>query len=99
MGYGGSQFHVAHSLTTHFGVSYLYTASVANYTFVADGLEFATIAFPVLGGSEDPFAEKTFSFWPKGSVVDGLRLLDLTVGPIPDTLRGGQHDADGIEFV
>jgi hypothetical protein len=42
---------------------------------------FATIAFIIFGGPEDLGTEEPILLRFKGSVVDGLRLLHLSMGP------------------
>ena len=65
----------------------------------ADPLVLAAVALPVLGGTEDLLAEEAVLLRAQSPVVDGLRLLDLTVGPCADGVRGGQADAHLLEIV
>jgi hypothetical protein len=48
---------------------------------------------------EDLLAEESVLLGLEGAVVDRLGLLDLTVGPLADVLRGGQTDAQFVEEV
>ena len=94
----GGQLDVAHALTAHLGTGDLHAAAVADLALVADLFVLAAVALPVLGGAKDPLAEQTVPLRLEGAVVDGLRLLDLAVGPLADLLRGGDADLDGVEF-
>src|SRR6476661_7807132 len=57
------------------------------------------VALPVPGGAEDLLAEEPVLLRLEGAVVDGLRLLHLAVGPLPDVFSGGQADAEVVEEV
>jgi hypothetical protein len=52
-----------------------------------------------LVGTEDLLAEETVLLGLERAVVDGLRLLDLAVGPHADGVRRGQTDAELTEIV
>jgi hypothetical protein len=43
-------------------MGYLYTTTVTDYTLVANGFEFSTIAFPLFGRSENLLAEESVTF-------------------------------------
>ncbi len=98
MAHRGGQLNVAHALPAHFGPGDLHAAAVAHLALEADLLILAAVAFPILGGAEDALTEQPVPFGLEGAVVDGLRLFHLAVGPVSDLLRGGDTDADGIEF-
>ena len=70
-----------HALTSYTGTRNLDAAPVADYAFMLDSLIFTAIAFIILGRTEYPFAEKAVLFRLEGPVVDGLRFLDLPLGP------------------
>jgi hypothetical protein len=57
---------------------------------------FTAIALVVLGGAENLGTEEPILFGFEGPVVDGLRLLHLSMGPRFDLLRRGNGDANGI---
>ena len=63
---------MAHPLPADLGPGDLHAAAVADLALVADLLILAAVALPVLGGPEDPFAEKTVPFRLEGAVIDGL---------------------------
>ncbi len=90
---------MAHPLAAHAEMGHLNAAAVTDHALVADRLELAAVAFPLLGGTEDPLAEQTVLLRPKRSVVDGLRFLDLAVGPGTYLVRRGQFDHDTIEIL
>ena len=91
------QFDVAHTLTAHTGLGNFYAASVADNAFITDFLIFSTMTLPVLARSENSLAEQAVFLRLQRSVVDRLRLFHLAVRPLPDLLRGGQTDLNGIE--
>ena len=93
------QFDVAHALTTHLGASDLDATALTDDALEADALVLAAVALPVPSGAEDLLAEEAVLLGLERAVVDGLRLLDLAVGPIADVVRSGQANAEFIEEV
>ena len=91
---------MAHALTADLGPGDLHAALVTDLVLVLelDPLIFSAVAFPVLGGSEDPFAVQTVPFGLQRAVVDGFRLRDFTVGPREDLLRGSHTDLNGVKI-
>src|SRR4029453_11956407 len=59
VGYGRSQFDVAHALTTHLGAGDFNATTLTDDALEADALVLAAVAFPVAGRTEDLLAEKT----------------------------------------
>src|SRR5699024_8462537 len=94
--HGRGQLDMAHALAADLGLRDLDAAAVADLALVADLLVLAAVAFPVLRGPEDALAEKAVALGLQGTVVDGLRLLDLAVGPGAYHLRGGYAYLDGV---
>jgi len=68
---------VAHTLTTYFFLCYLYTATITNDAFVANTFVFSTVAFVILDGTKNAFAEESAHFGLVAAVVDGFRLGNL----------------------
>ena len=66
------------ALTAYLLLCNLYTTAVADDTLIADTLVLATGTLEVLGRTEDALAEETVTLWLVGTVVDGLRLGNLT---------------------
>ena len=99
MGDRSGELDVAHPLTAHLGPGDLDPTPLADDALEADPLVLAAIAFPVPRGAEDLFAEQAITFRLEGSVIDGLRLLHLTVRPLANLVGGGQADADLVEEV
>ena len=97
MAAGSGQLNVTHALPAHLGFGDLDAAAVADLALVLDFLVLAAVAFPVLGGSENPLAVQSVPLGFQGTVVDGFRLLDLAVGPLPDHLRGRNTNFNGIK--
>ena len=95
----GSQLDVAHALASDLRAGHLDAASLTDNALEADTLVLAARALPVLGRTEDLLAEESVLFGLERAVVDGLRLLDLTVGPHADGIRGGETDLQVGEVV
>src|SRR5699024_7844063 len=93
------ELDVAHALAAHLGAGHLDTAALADDALEADALVLAARALPVTGGTEDALAEEPVLLRLQGAVVDGLRLLDLTVRPTADVVGRGQADAQFIKEI
>ncbi len=85
---GGCKLYVAAALTSDLLLGDLDAAALADRPLVSFALELAAPAFPVAGRTEDAFTEETVSLRTERTIVDGLRLLDFTVGPSKNLLRG-----------
>ena len=96
---GSGQVDVAHALAAHLRARHLDAAALADDALVADALVLAAVALPVLGRTEDLLAEEPVLLRLQRPVVDGLGLGHLARAPLPDLLRGGQPDRDGVEVV
>ena len=94
---GGGQLDVAHALPAHLGPGDLHAAAVADLALVADLLILTAVALPVLRRPENALAEQAVPFRLQRAVVDGLRLLDLAVGPLTDHLRRSDADLNGVK--
>ena len=94
---GSGQLNVAHALPANLGLGDFYAAAVADLALVLDLLVLAAVALPVLGGSENALAVQAVPLGLQGTIVDGLRLLDFAVGPLPDHLRRSDADFNGIK--
>ena len=79
-----------HPLAPHLRLNDLDAALLAHHSPMSHPFVFSTIALVVLGGTKDLGAEKPVPLWFEGPVVDGLRLLDLAVGPRTDLFRRGK---------
>ena len=93
------QLDVAHPFTTHLGAGHLDATALTDDALEADALVLTAVALPVPGGAEDLLAEQALLLRLEGAVVDGLRLLDLAVGPVTDVLGGGEADDQLVEVV
>ena len=96
---GGGQLDVAHALAADLRTGDLHAAALADDAAEPDALVLAAVALPVLGGTEDLLAEQPVLLGTQRAVVDGLRLLDLTVGPRADRVGRSQPDPQLIEVV
>src|SRR5699024_3695687 len=99
VGHRGGQLDVAHSVTAHVGAGDLDATALTDDALEPHPLVLAAVALPVPGGTEDLLAEQAVTLRLERAVVDGLRLLDLAVGPVPDLVGGGQADPDLVEEV
>ncbi len=95
----GGQLDVAHPLTADLRAGDLHAAALTDDALEPDALVLATRALPVLGGTEDLLAEESVLLGLQGAVVDGLRLLDLAVGPHADAVRRCEPDLEVGEIV
>ena len=77
---------MTHAVTTNLCGGYFNTAALAGNAFEANAFVLTAGALPVPYRSKDLLAEKTVLFWLKGTVVDGLRLLYLAIGPTADII-------------
>ncbi len=93
------QLDVPHALPANLGARDLDAAAFTDDALEAHPLVLAAVALPVASRSEDLLAEEPVLLRLQGAVVDGLRLLDLTVGPLTDVLGGGQTDTQVVEVV
>jgi len=78
---------MTHAFAPYLAAGYFNSTAVANYAFIAYSFILTAVALPVFGGAKDFFTEKTFLFGLESAVVDGLGLLDLSLGPFPDLIR------------
>src|SRR5699024_1643735 len=99
MGDRSRELDVAHPLTPDLRSGHLHAAALTDDALEADPLVLAAVALPVPGGAEDLLAEQAVAFGLEGAVVDGLRLLDLAVGPSTDVVRCCQADFQLVEEV
>src|SRR5690606_34380072 len=99
VGDGSSELDVAHPLAADLRAGHLDAAALADDALEADALVLAARAFPVPGGAEDALAEEPVLLRLEGAVVDGLRLLDLTVRPTADVVGRRQADAQFIKEI
>jgi hypothetical protein len=74
-----NQFDVAHTLSPDFFLGYLYTAAVADDTFVPDSLVLSAMTLPVLDRTKNSFTEETIHLRFVCPVVDGFWLGYLPV--------------------
>ena len=93
------QLDVAHAVAAHLAAGDLDAAALTDDALEPHPLVLAAVALPVAGRPEDALAEQAVLLGLQGAVVDGLRLLDLAVGPRPDLVGRGQGDAELIEVV
>src|SRR5437763_1326162 len=88
---------MAHALAPHPAERHLDRALLADDALVLHALVLAAQALVVLTRPEDARAEQTVALRLEGAVVDGLRLLDLAVGPRQNLFRRRNGNADLVE--
>src|SRR3979411_3307962 len=91
------ELDVAHALAPHARERDLDRALLADDALVLHALVLAAQALVVLDRPEDARAEQTVALRLEGAIVDGLRLLDLAVGPGQNLFRARDRDADLVE--
>src|SRR5215813_13448031 len=97
MGDRRRKLDMAHALAPHPRERDLHRALLADDALVFHALVLAAQALIVLDRPEDARAEQAVALGLEGTVVDGLRLLDLAVGPGQNLLRGRDRDPDLVE--
>ena len=92
-----SQLNVTHALPAHLGLGNFHAAAVTNLALILNLLIFTAVALPVLLRSENTLAVKAVPLRFQSTVVNGLRLLDFAVRPLPDHLRRSDANLNGIK--
>ena len=92
------QLDVAHALAAHLGERHFDAALLADHAAVLQALVLAAQALVVLDRPEDLGAEQAIALRLEGTIVDGLRLFDLTKRPGTNLFRRRQTNTDGIEI-
>src|SRR5205823_3488433 len=91
------ELDVPHALAPHARERDLDRALLADDALVLHALVLAAQALVVLDRTEDARTEQAVALGLEGPIVDGLRLLDLTVGPRQNLFRARNRDADLVE--
>src|SRR5438477_4093915 len=91
------ELDVTHPLAPHARKRHLDRALFADDALVLHALVLAAQALVILDRPEDARAEQAVALGLEGAVVDGLRLLDLAVGPGKNLLRARDRDPDLVE--
>src|SRR4029077_11522167 len=81
------ELDVTHALAAHLRARDLDATPLADDALEAHALVLAAVALPVLRRTEDLLAEEPVLLRLERAVVDGLRLLDFTVGPHANRVR------------
>ena len=92
-----SELDMAHALAADLLQRHLDAAFLADNALELHALVLAAQAFIVLHRPEDAAAEQAVALGLEGSVVNRLRLFDLTVGPRQDPLGRCERDANLIK--
>jgi hypothetical protein len=93
MRHGTGQCDMRHAFPADFGLYDLHTALFADDTPVFHPFVFAAITFIVFCRAKYFCAEQPIAFGFKRSVINGFRLLYLTMGPFEDLLRRCQGNS------
>jgi len=86
------QLNVPHSLPADLGLDDLNTTFFTDDATVLHPFVFAAVAFVILGRTENLGTEQPIPLGFEGSVINGFRFFNLTMGPLPDLVRGSQGD-------
>ena len=99
MSHRHGQLDVPHTLPPNTCLCHLHTAAVTNHAPVLDAFILPAGAFPILNWPEDSLAKKTSFFWLKSTVIDGLGILDFTLGPRTNGFWRSHRYGDMIHMV
>src|SRR5262249_3043088 len=91
------ELDMTHALAPNARQRHLDPALLADDALVLHALVLAAQALVVLDRPEDARAEQPITLGLEGAVIDGLRLLDLAVGPGENLFRARDRDADLVE--
>ncbi len=94
---GRGQFDMAHALAPDLLQRHFDAAFLADDAAVLHPLVLAAQAFVVLDRAKDTRAEQAVTLGLERTVVDGLGLFDLAVGPAENPLGRGQRDLDLVK--
>src|ERR1044071_208253 len=97
MRHGRSQLDMAHAVAAHLRQGHLDAALLADQALVLHALVLAAQALVILDRPEDAGAEEAVPLGLEGTVVDGLRLLDLAERPGSDVVGARDRNANLIE--
>src|SRR5207248_1857027 len=97
VGNGRCELDMAHALAPDARQRHFDRALFADDALVLHPLVLAAQALVILDRPEDAGAEQAVALGLEGTVVDGLRLLDLAVGPRQNLLRGRNRNPDLVE--
>src|SRR4029077_16822785 len=93
------QFDMAHALAPDPRQRHFDRALLADDALVLHALVLAAQALIVLDRTKNARAEQAVTLRLEGTIVDGLRLLELAERPGQNLLRAGERDPDGIEHL
>ncbi len=93
------QLDMRHALAAHFCLRNFNTALFAYNATMLQPLVLAAQAFIVLDRAKDLCAEQSVALGFERTVIDGLRLLNLTERPGPDHVGRRKTDANCIKVV
>src|SRR6202140_1287850 len=91
------QLDMAHALAPRPRQRHFDRALLADDALVLHALVLPAQALVVLDRTKNARAEQAVALGLEGAVVDGLRLLDLAVGPGKNLFRARDRDADLVE--
>ena len=99
MSHRNDELDVATAVAAHLLLGYLYTTTVADNAFVTNALVLAAGALIVASRTEDALAEQTVALGLVRTIVDGLRLGDLTIRIFENLLRRSESDGNLREVI
>src|SRR5580704_7489278 len=97
MRHRSGELDMTHPLAPHARERHLDRALFADDALVLHALVLAAQALVVLDRPKDARAEQTVALGLEGAIVDGLRLLDLAVGPGKNLFRARDGNPDLVE--
>src|ERR1019366_7216418 len=82
------QLDVPHALAADARQRHFHAATVADHALVLDPFVLPARAFPILGRTENAFAEESALLGFEGAIVDRLGILDFALAPRTNSVRG-----------
>ena len=97
MGDRAGQGDMPHPLPAYFGLNHLNTTLFTHDPTVTHPFVLAAVTLVILGRTKNFGAEQAVALGLECAVVDGFRLLDLSVRPGTNHIGRGQRDPDSIK--
>jgi len=88
---------MAESFAPDLGLDDFNTALLTDHATVFHTLVLAAVTLVILNRAENLGTEQAIPFGLKCPVVNGLRFLHLSMGPVPDLARRSERNSYGIE--
>ena len=78
---------MGHTLPAHLGLNDFNAAFFTDNTSVLHAFVFTTVTLIVFGGTKYLRTEETIALRFEGTIIDGFRLFNFSMGPFPNLFR------------